>query len=206
MGIFILAFLATAFISLCFFKQRFWENRFIVLAIGAGVAFIATLTTNYVVKDKSNIKSEIIWSIPLHNLAMDSTKISNGLPLIENLDDFQSTLSETDSIKTYNYPFLIHRRKEGESIRVSYFFKKEEDSTTTNGTISLSKVYFLPNTVDTLSYFRKVKINYNVESSKWRSNLGLPRLKTMYCFFVQPEMFESLPDSVKQELPYNVQQ
>ena len=61
MLIFIISFVLTAIISACFFKNRFWENRYLVLLIGAGVALVATLTTNFIVRGHLETKSETIW-------------------------------------------------------------------------------------------------------------------------------------------------
>jgi magnesium-transporting ATPase (P-type) len=67
MYIFLISVLLVSFIGLCFFKKKFWENRYLLLMIIGGVAIIATVTTNYITRNKYPLVLETVRSVPINS-------------------------------------------------------------------------------------------------------------------------------------------
>ena len=79
---FILSFIVTVIISFCFFKSKFWENRYLVLLIGTGVALIATLVLNYSVRGHLSTKTEITFVRPMKVFYIKDTLPENKIPFL----------------------------------------------------------------------------------------------------------------------------
>ncbi|MDD5649116.1 MAG: hypothetical protein PHF86_01675 [Candidatus Nanoarchaeia archaeon] len=73
MLIFIGSVIITSIISLCFFKSKFWENRYLILLIIAGVSFIATLTTNYIIRGKLSTYTKVEWKKDIYTFYLRDT-------------------------------------------------------------------------------------------------------------------------------------
>ena len=101
---FILSFIVTVIISFCFFKSKFWENRYLVLLIGTGVALVATLILNYSVRGHLQTKTEILWNKPLtvfylpdsiYNIELKNTYIKNW----DYYNDYKAKIFYKDTTK-----------------------------------------------------------------------------------------------------------
>ena len=86
MLIFIISVLLVSFISLCFFKSKFWQNRYLVLLICAGVALVATLVTNYIVRGKLQTKTVVVREIPILSFNIPNTLLVDNIPLANSAD------------------------------------------------------------------------------------------------------------------------
>jgi len=84
MTIFILSIIIVSIISLCFYKKKFWENRYLVLLIISGVALVSTLTTNYAIRGSLGTDIETIWKYPIQVFSInDSLTTDSSLVTID---------------------------------------------------------------------------------------------------------------------------
>jgi len=195
MYIFILSILVVSFISLCFFKKKFWENRYLVLLITASVAIVVTLSTNFITRNKlgttnENIVKKEIQLISFNPSLIDSTFfISNNKDL--GLSEHNYKKDSTTKPVTSHYLFYY----DNGGLKLGY---------ATNGTWRyqyLSKIYIAPSTDEKVAYYTKVKKIYNERSSKWVSSISLPRIKTIKCFYLPPSEYAAIPDSLIRKIP-----
>ena len=202
MLIFILSFFATVIISLCFFKNKFWENRYLVLLIGSGVALVATLVTNFSVRGHFTTKTEIIWQKPIKMFFVKDSLFVDTIPLIKNQKfDFnrengrdylkKNTLNDQRMVSVVLYDKLKFRKfgyiKRNNYTDFFYFCNKS------NSPIA----YIASSESDTLAYFAKKKLVYDVKPSNWITGLTFPRRKTYRCFYVPPKEYATIVEYVK---------
>lgn len=102
MFIFILTVLLTTVISLCFFKKNFWTNRYLILLIIVGVSFIATLTTNYAMRNKLSTRSEINWKKNIHLFYINDSSFYKKDSV---------NIQYTDTGYVGNKPILVNSKK-----------------------------------------------------------------------------------------------
>lgn len=193
---FILSILVVSFISLCFFKKRFWENRYLVLLISASVAIVATLTTNYFTRNKlgtnvETIRNERIIAVKLNPSLVDSTVI---LTKDKNLDLTQHIFNTKDSTKTpINSHYLFYY--DAGSLKVGFATGSKYRYKYWNA------VYIAPSENDSTAYFAKERKYYNKRSSKWIANFSLPFIKTINCLYIPPTEYAAIPDSLIRKIP-----
>lgn len=140
MFIFTLTVLLTTVISLCFFKKNFWTNRYLILLIIVGVSFIATLTTNYVVRNKLSTRSEIIWKKNIYpfyindssfykkdsiNLHYMDTGYVDKIPILVKVS---KKILKVDSIVNKDSTFLFIENLDYYSEDVNKFLLTKKDS------------------------------------------------------------------------------
>ena len=192
MYIYILSILVVSFIALCFFKKRFWENRYLVLLLIGGVALVATLTTNFITRN--NLGTELktlskldIQSMPVNAALVDSSYFSKKpeMSLTEHLEDGSDNVSH----------YLLYYYGE-DNLRIGYAFDGEPNYK------YLKDVYVAPSNSETVAYLAKQRQYYNKRSSKWVSNMSLPFIKTINCLYLPPSEFAAIPDSLIRELPF----
>ena len=216
MLIFILSFIVTAIISLCFFKSKFWENRYIVLLIGTGVALIATLTTNFIVRGHLETKVETVWTKPLHTFYMpDSVLFHDMFQDMDSLCPEQVKMKFAVNYDWYNdhkgqefwkdstkkqtpVSFVLYTiDKKGKN---KYFgvFKTEYKQTYYNYNLT----YVASSGNDTLIYVTKRKLVYSVPPSNWITGFSFPRVKTATVIYIPPKEYIMIPDSLIKKLPF----
>ena len=215
MLIFILSFIATAIISLCFFKSKFWENRYLVLLIGTGVALVATLSTNYIVRGHLETKVETIWSKPLYTFYMpDSVYYKFGFQHMDSLSPLQIKLK---FIKNYNW-YAQHNNTEfwrdtaKKQTPVSFVLYSYNKKTLRYFGVFKSKykqdyydydeIYVAASSNDTLIYITKRKLIYSVPPSNWITGISFPIIKTATIIYIPPKEYALLPDSLIRKLPF----
>lgn len=195
LGIFIVSVITVSIISLCFFKKRFWENRYLVLFISAGVALIATLTTNYVTRGGLNRTVETIWAKPIQVMSLDSTLVDSSVYTVNNELGFSAHFNTGDTTKTSKYSCHLFYYGDG-GLRIGYAigddFKSKE----------LDLVYIARSENDTTAYFTKKRIRYVDRNSKWVADFSLPYIKTIKCFYLPPTEYAMIPDSLIREIPF----
>lgn len=140
MLIFTLTVLLTTVISLCFFKKNFWSNRYLILLIIVGVSFIATLTTNYIVRNKLSTRSEIIWKKNIHlfyindssfykkdsiNIQYSDTGYVGKKPILVNV---KKKILKIDSLVNKDSTFLFIKNWDYYSQDVNKFLLTKKDS------------------------------------------------------------------------------
>lgn len=194
MYIFILSLLAVSFISLCFFKKKFWENRYLVLLITASVAIVVTLSSNYISRNKLGTNTENILKDDLMLIAYNSSLIDSAFTITndKSLDLSEHEYSKNNKGKRNSHYLLYYN---GGSLKIGYAI---------NGTWYskyLSDVYIAPSTGKKLAYYSKEKRRYNKRSSKWIADISLPRIKTIRCFYLPPSEYAAIPDSLIRKIP-----
>lgn len=216
MLIFILSFVATVIVSLCFFKSKFWENRYLVLLIGAGVALVATLTTNYIVRGHLETKVETIWSKPIYTFYMpDSVYFKYGFQHMDSLSPEQVKLK---FIKDYDWytqhkntefwrdttkkqtpvSFLLYTSDKKGSNKYFGVFKSEYKQEN----YDYETTYIMSSGNDTLRYISKKKLVYSVPPSNWITGVSFPIIKTARILYVPPKEYALIPDSLIKKLPF----
>jgi len=195
MKIYILSILVVSFISLCFFKKRFWENRYLVLLLIGGVALVATLTTNLITRNKLGtrvaiVKKEDVRVFSVNQHLVDSTYISTG-----EAESLKGHLSATDTTAPSMYARHMFYYDDDENLRVGFSTEDKLHSKL------LSDLYIAPSQ-DTVGYFAKVRQYYNKRSDKWVANISLPFIKTVSCLYLPPSEYATIPDSLIRELPF----
>jgi len=220
MYIFILSTLLVSFIGLCFFKKKFWENRYLLLMIIGGVAIVATVTTNYIGRNNYALKTEVVRSTPLSSFYVTDSLLNDGIPY--KADDFSFTsLSytdiaiafdtlmvsteiakdsfhvELDTILRYNASVFFYDMDEKEQYKKIGYVKE-------NGARKYrywEDIYLLP-TKDSVPAKAVLKLAYDIPSdSKWVTKYSVPRRKTFTCFYIPEAEYNAIPDSLIRELP-----
>lgn len=193
---FILSLLIVSFISLCFFKKRFWENRYLVLLISASVAIVVTLSTNYITRGKlgtniETIRNERIIAVKLNPSLVDSTII---LTKDKNLDFSQHFINANDSTKTPISSHYLFYYDDG-SLKVGFATGSKY------GYKYWNTIYIAPSENDSIAYFTKERQYYNKRSSKWITDFSLPFIKTINCLYIPPSEYAAIPDSLIRKIP-----
>ena len=205
MWTFITSILVTVFISLCFFKKNFWENRYLVLLIGAGVALVAILTTNYVVRGELDMERTAIKEKPLNVFAVTDSMFNNAdsVRLVKDWDFYKISSNEysfdkTDTV-TPQYPatFVIYIEENDDDIMIGTFMKGKKKYLDCG---VYEDVFFAPSSADTVAYMAKERVNYTVPNKKWLSAFSFPRVKTVRTFYVPPKEYALIPDSLDMKL------
>ena len=197
MYIFIIAVLLVSFISLCFFKKKFWENRYLVLLISGGVALVATLTTNYATRGNLGTTVETIWEKPIQTFSINDslTTDSSLVSIDEELSFTDHRLLKNDSTMLWT-TVLIHGDERESYRRVGYYIDDDQKYK------YLKDIYLAPSSSDSIAYFAKKRLYYDSKPSKWLADFSLPYIKTIKCFYIPPSQYAAIPDSLIRELPF----
>jgi len=223
---FIISVLLVSFISLCFFKKKFWENRYLVLLISGGVALVATLTINYATRGKLETKLETYGIKDIQFFYVEDTLLIDSVPIITNdkwgfLNDFDdhnyadvvqyngicidsiftdSCFSHIDTIKHTSLKMKknIFFYNYNNILKIGYYNDKKLKKYYYND------VYIIPSESDTVSYISKIKKSYNPKSMKWVVDVSLPTIKTIKCFNIPPSEYAMIPDSLIRKLPFQL--
>jgi len=196
MKIFILAILVVSIISLCFFKKKFWENRYLVLLFIGGVALVATLTSNYATRNKLGTKVETISKKSVIVFGVNTSLIDSTYFTRDDELGFKEHLNQDDSTKACAYSrHLFYYNSDGK-LCVGFAVKDDLKSKL------WTNVYIAPSTSDSLAYYAKERQYYNDRSSKWIANISLPYIKTINCLYLPPTEYSAIPDSLIREIPF----
>lgn len=196
MFIFITSVIVVSFICYCFFKKKFWENRYLVLTISAGVALVVTLTTNYVIRGKLTTKIETVWTEPIQVMSFNDSLLVDSFALTTDKELKLSqhlTQGDTTLVPTYSHYLLYYY---GGSLKIGYAqnddlnYKYWED------------IYIASSGNDTVAYYTKEKQYYDSKPNRWLADFSLPVIQTIKCFYLPPSEFAAIPDSLIRELPF----
>lgn len=205
MFIFITTFVLTGIIGLCFFKNKFWENRYLLLLIGAGVALVVTLTVNYSVRGSLETKVVDIKKKSLHTFALpdsifpDSTYSTRFIKDWDFYNDHsrEDFVKKTDDSTQVFVSFLLYTDDDDEKDKQTVYFGSFIGGD--RKYIDVAERYITPSHSDSIGYFSKKKVIYDIPESRWLSSLGFPRIKTIRGYHVPPNEFAMLPDSLTQK-------
>jgi len=193
MWIYIISIIAVSFISLCFFKKKFWENRYLVLLLIAGVALVATLATNYSTRGSLDKKVEIVWTVPLQVMNLNDSLVDSTYFSVDEELNRDDHLNGGDTTLTDRYSRHFFYYGDG-GLRVG--FASDDDIKSRDW----DYIYFAESENDTTAYYRKMKIKYD-NTNKWVADFSLPTLKTVRCIYLPPSEYAAIPDSLIRELP-----
>jgi hypothetical protein len=179
MLIFINSVLITSFICSCFFKTKFWENRYLVLLICAGVALVATLATNYSIRKHLSTRTEIAWKKPTYSF-----------------NSFHVDTVKKDTINFKSYCVITTKNEKDTCIK---YGNNKTDNTTK---IKLNTIYIAPSESDTVGYIIKKKLYYDTKSSNWITGFSLPRIATIKVLYIPPKEYNKIPKSLIRKIPF----
>ena len=205
-----------SFIGLCFFKKKFWENRYLLLMIIGGVALVATVTANYIGRNNYALKTEVVRSKPLSFFYVSDSLLNNGIPFMAD-DDFSFTdLNYSDIARAHD---TLRVNEDSVTMvlrhRASVFFydMQEKDKFKKIGYVKdngkrkskyLEGEYLLP-TTDSVPNKSIVKLVHDIPNdSKWVTKYSVPRRKTFTCIYIPEAEYNAIPDSLIRELPINL--
>lgn len=177
---FILTIVVVSFISLCFFKKNFWENRYMVLAIIGGVALIATLTINYATRNNEAKVVKTIWTKDSQLMNLEGSLIdSNFVAKVDSLSltDFNA---QNDTIQNH---FIIYN--DGDGYRIGFAYDDELESK------NLDEIIIRESNSDK-SYYTKERLFYGHRNNPWVVDISLPRIKTYRCYYVPHDDYVKL--------------
>ena len=193
MWIFISSIITVSIIAKCFFKKKFWENRYLVLLLIGGVAFIATITTNYATRGSLGTKVETVWTVPLQVMNLNDTLVDSTNFTVDEELSRDDHLHGGDTLLQDHYSrHFFYYGDDG--LRVG--FASDDDMKSRDW----DYVYFAESENDTTAYFTKMRIKYD-NNSKWVANFSLPTIDVVRCFYLPPSEYAAIPDSLIRELP-----
>lgn len=195
MWIYITSIIAVSFISLCFFKKKFWENRYLVLLLIAGVALVATLATNYSTRGNLGTRVETVWEKPIQVMNLNNSLIDSTNFTVNKELSFSDHLKGADTLVADHYSRHIFYYGD-DGLRVGFAIDDDLKSK------DWDYVYFAESENDTTAYFTKMKVKYKNRESKWVADFSLPTLKIVRCLYLPPSEYAAIPDSLIRELPF----
>jgi len=208
---FILSAIITSIISLCFFKNKFWENRYLVLLIICGVAFVATLVTNFIVRGSLQTRTEIITTSPLHTFFTQKSLFKDyhkshvvlGFNYYENHNATEFFKRKDTLHKQFPITILFYTNDTNDvklkNFHVGTFCKSyQQDYDKWN------EVYIAPSQSDTIAYRCEKKLIYDIPKSKssWLVGFSLPSIKTITILYIPPKEYKLIPDSLIRKIPF----
>ena len=221
MGIFLSSIVLGAIIGKCFFKKKFWENRYMVLIIIMGIAFVGTLTTNYVVRANTPIIAEVVSEKELDVFFLNDSMYVNDLPLV--FDDNWSFKKDSDNpYQSLKAKFVFHIdsvsgdtvKTQRKSANLMFYDMEETDGLWKIGHINNGRTYMywedtyiIPNDNDTIpATFMKITQRHDrsAMNSKWVTPFSIPRIKQIKVFAIPPTQYAAIPDSLIRELPFKL--
>jgi hypothetical protein len=204
MLIFIISFLLVSVISLCFFKKKFWENRYLVLLIAGSVTFVATLTINLFVRGHFEKRIETIWNKPLYTFYMPDSLINDTIKksFLVNYDwysDYNSNEFWKDSTKNQipvSFVLFTDDVKGNNKIIGTFKSPKKQNY------YDYNMIYIASSGNDTVKYISKKKLVYSIPPSNWITGFSFPRVKTARILYIPPKEYAMIPDSLIRKLPF----
>lgn len=205
MNTFIISFLAVIIISLCFTKKRFWEYRYIILTIGAGVALIATLTVNYTMRGKLPTKVETITQYDMSTFYIQDSLdyyiyCSDSVPninIIKNFDIYDVDKEDLalDKNNKHQIPVKFILSEKSGDIKLEFIY---DDS---RYDFNIDDIYIEKSENDSTIYYTTRKLVYNIDNN-WVTDLSMPRISTIKVVYLPPTQYAMIPDSLIRSAPY----
>jgi hypothetical protein len=204
MFIFIISVITVFIISFCFLKNKFWENRYLVLLICGCVALVATLITNFIVRGKFETKTEVILKKAIYTFYLPDSLFNDSAksPIIKNWD-YYSDYDAEDFFK--NDKDTIHKQ-----IPVNLIFYTVKKHMYIGNLMkkyvqwhwNYDFIYIAPSNSDSVAYLAKKKLIYDIPPNNWITGFSLPRISTINVLYVPPKEYATIPDSLIRKLPF----
>jgi hypothetical protein len=166
-----------------------------------GVALVATLTTNYIVRRHLKTEAVIVWKIPIKLFYASDSLFTDSSSLIKN--------TKFDFDKQYANNFLKkdtthHKRTIAivlydklKSRKIGYI--KSNHKTTY---VYFNEYYIAPSISDSIAYIIKKNLKYVVKGINWIRESGFPAKSSYTCIYIPPKQYALLPDSIIRKLPF----
>jgi len=196
MKIFILSILVVSFISLCFFKKRFWENRYLVLLLIGGVALVATLTTNLATRNKLGTRVKTIKKEDVRVFSVNQHMIDSAYFSTVDHDRFADHIEAVDSTAPTRFAHHMFYTNDDDDLCIGFATEDKLKA------MQLHYTYIAPSESEGEAYYAKLRQYYNKRSDKWVANISLPFIKTITCLYLPPSEYATIPDSLIRELPF----
>lgn len=188
----------TAIISACFFKKNFWENRYLVLLIGAGVALVATLTTNFAVRGQYGMRIEPINNKDLHTFYLPDSLVSDTCirnPILgyQWYADYSATEFYMDSTKSQTpVNFILYSNNKNGDVISWGVFKSERKQN-----YYKHKDVFIELSYGDKAYVSKERLVYDIpRNSMWISRFSIPTIRTITTLHFPEKEYAMIPDSL----------
>jgi len=204
---FILSILLTALISLCFYKKTFWENRFKILLIGSGVALIATLTVNYIVRPHLPEVTSIRSSNSMQALYVDVQSFDSLSTKFLKFNDFNITeytyksfdKSKTKTVVKKMSHVLLSRAidKKDTTMYINYISNILGYPTKVRN--ACSDVHFAKS-VDENAYIINLRVAKKT-NSMWITEFSIPAKNVNYVIVLPAREYNLIPEKYKHDLP-----
>lgn len=200
-GIFILSVILVSIIAACFLKKNFWENRYLVLFISAGVALVATLATNYATRGKLDTRIETVWEKPFKSMSLNDSLIRDSYSFAVNEELESSEIIVTnDSIiasdTTLRQSYYLMYYADG-SGKIKFYLEGKDKFKYKYW----HNVYILPSENDSTAYLAKLRHDYEKKRNKWVAGFSLPYIKDYMVIYIPPTEYAAIPDSLIREFP-----
>jgi len=193
MYIFIISILVVSFIALCFYKKKFWENRYLVLIIGSLLALVITLSTNFVRRNELPTTYKTLWVKQIQAFHLhDSLLVADYSAYNDSSLSYEDIIvHKNDSVVNTKRPshYLFYINDNG-FLRLRLYVDNE--------TISKKpkNIYFGVSNDNRSAYIGKFRKKYSSENEKWISKSSLPPIETLTCVFLPKDELNAIPDSL----------
>ena len=198
---FILSTILVTIISLCIFKNRFWENRYLVLLIIAGTALVSMITINYAVRGGLPQRTVVMVSkdlIPFHyEIPNDTTYVDTIV--VPNLGELNnrprnSNFIEIDSIKQIKSHIMLYEYES--SLRVGW---NADDKNRVNRN-RINRLYF--GVCNENPRYETRTLKYDARNNMWLVGFSLPEIATINVLYIPQHEYDVLSEEYKQEIPF----
>lgn len=195
MYIFIISILVVSFIAFCFYKSKFWENRYLVLLISVSVALIATLTTNFIIRDKAQVKVKVSGAMVVQPFYLPDSALSGYELVNDSLFMNDDNIIISDSCKT-RLSFVCRGYNNNTNKKISIIKMNGHTKT-----YDFDDIFIVQNKNDSSSYICNLNLYYDIKPNKLIIN-KLPKISSIKCLYISEEEYSSIPDSLIRELQF----
>ena len=200
MWVYVISTIIVIIASLCYFKKDAWENRYQILLMIGGVALIATLITNYIIRgdlDTYIVENTVYKEVYPHNLHDSLVCDTSDFHFI--VDDYNfymyndKRFRKEDSLHQTKR-FAVFYSYDGENYVI--FFRKEKKRIT----FKLENIYIQPSTSDTTAYLKRRIKRY--KSNVYTAGFSIPDKEDITVLYIPLSEYNTIPDSLLRKLPF----
>lgn len=188
---FLIVTILTTFISLCFFKKKFWENRYLILGINTAVLIVTFVVLNFALKSTFHTVTQVSSNTPLifnKYYVYDSVVKNNWT-----IEDAKLETLRRDKLKKKTHTYVVLSKYKG-NVQINMLDKNYDAHT-----FDPSDYYIVKGKTDT-AYMIDIFLEPQSES-KWLAPIGVVRT-TIAMFIVLPEKdYNKLPLAYKSIVP-----
>jgi len=188
---FIASVILVTIISLCVFKNRFWENRYLILLIIAATSLVSMTTIGFVKRGGLPTKVSISQIKYLKDLYVDSVNLDVVNQIPKNNEFLKS---ENDTIIQINSHVVIFKYNNRERVGWNANDNKKVDRKFVND------IYF--DVCDENPRYERRALNYDTSKTGWINKFTLPEINYYYVILLPQHEYDALTDEYKRKLPF----